>query len=333
MFLCSDRALCVSSSMRAIAGAATVLLVASTPALADWDESTPPPPYTLPTPPTVARPGTIGAIADNSNQMDVFGPAVLWARGAGFSYSGIGTTVLGTTLAVGTTTTTPIIGTARPQFGSSAWIRAGRASADTTVSMEWRTPTQLEMYGSSTSSEMPGGGPLPDSGPWNTLGSDVLRISGIAATGAIDMMGRLPTDPYTLELTFDPNIIVASYQNYSTLGYTIADIISLGELQLGYFDPISGVWSKEINVISAGGQQVENFQGTWDAFAAATGASDSNLSAFVGSWGIVLDEADPTNSRIWAVLDHTSEYAVVPAPGAFALLCAAGLLGSRRRRN
>ena len=299
---------------------------------AGWDSSTVPPPYTLPAPPTVARAGTVAAIADNSNQANVFGTAVTWARASSSSYAGIGSTVLGTTLPVGESTTTPIIGTARPQFGSSAWIRAGQASSATTVSMQWRTATQFEFYGSSTSVEQPGGGPLPDSGPWNTLGSDVLKISGIAATGSLDSAGRLPTDAYTLELTFDPNIIVAGYQNYDTYGWTLADIINAGELQLGYFDPISGVWSKGINVISAGAQQQGNYQGSWDAFAAANAVTDGNLSQFVGSWGLVIDSVDPTNSRIWSVLDHTSLYAVVPAPGALTLLGFVGLAGARRRR-
>ncbi|NBX25453.1 MAG: hypothetical protein EBQ99_05315, partial [Planctomycetes bacterium] len=206
-----------------------------------------------------------------------------------------------------------------------------KASADTTVSMQWRTATQFETYGSSvgtTSSP----GPMPDSGPWNTLGSDVLKISGISATGAMDAQGRLPTDAYTLELTFDPGILVASYQNFDTYGWTLNDIIAAGELQLGYFDPITGVWSKQVNVIAPGASRVQNYLGTWDAFAATYGATNDNLANFVGSWGVVIDSVDPTNSRVWAVLDHTSNYAVVPAPGAIALVGAAGLVAGRRRR-
>lgn len=323
--------------MRPIHATCAITLAAATalPAVAmpgTWDPSTPPPPYTLPAPPTVERVGTLAAIADNSNQSNVFGEAVTFGRASGVSYAGIGTTVMGTTLTPGTSTTTPILGTARPRFGSSAWIRAGQASASTTVSMQWRTATQFELYGSSSSVDQPGGGPLPDSGPWNTLGSDVLEVSGIAATGSLDSQGRLPTDAYTLEMTFDPAIIVAGYQNYSTLGWTLQDIINAGELQLGYFNPITGVWTKGVNVITVGASRQQNYQGTWAAFASAYGATDANLSNFVGSWGVVIDNADPTNSRMWAVLDHTSMYAAVPAPGAIALLGLVGLAGSRRRR-
>jgi hypothetical protein len=133
-------------------------------------------------------------------------------------------------------------------------------------------------------------------------------------------------------LTFDPGILVASYQNFDTYGWTLNDIIASGELQLGYFDPNTGVWSKQVNVIAPGASRVQNFLGSWDSFATTYGANDNNLADYVGSWGIVVDSVDPTNSRIWAVLDHTSSYAVVPAPGAIALVSAAALVAGRRRK-
>ena len=309
-----------------VAGLLLSLPLATT-AQADWEV---PPPYTLPTPPSVERIGTLGAIADNSNQMNVFGSGVTFYRSNGASLAGIGTTVMGTTLTPGTSTTTPILGSARPRFGSSAWIRAGVSSSETTVSMQWRTATQFELYGSSVGTEA-NPGPMPDSGPWNTLGSDVLKLSGIAATGALDAQGRLPTDAYTLEMTFDPGIIVAGYQNFDTFGWTLNSIIAAGELQLSYFNPLTGVWEKNINVIAPGASRVQNYLGTWDAFASQYGANDGNLASFVGSWGVVVDSQDPTNSRVWAVLDHTSMYAVTPAPGAAALLGLAGLAARRRR--
>ena len=259
----------------------------------------------------------------------MYGTAVTFGRAAGASYAGIGTTVLGATTAV-QGTVTPIIGTGRPYFGSSAWLRAGQASGGTTVSMEWRTALQSEFYGSSVGTTA-NPGPMPDSGPWNTLGSDVLHLTGIAATGSLDAAGRLPTDAYTLEMTFDPNIIVAGYQNFSTLGWTINDIVAAGELQLTHLNTVTGVWGKGVDVIHTGANLHENYLGTWDAFALQYGATDANLSSFVGSWGVVLDNANPTNSRIWAVLDHTSLYSVVPAPGAAALVGVAGLIARRRR--
>lgn len=314
------------SKVRAVTGAAVLSAAFSGSALAQW---TNPPAYTLPGTPSTPRAGTVAAVADNTNQENVFGTAVTFGRTGGSSYAGIGTTVMGATTAV-QGTVTPIIGSGRPYFGSSAWLRAGQASGSTTVSMEWRTATQGELYGSSVGTTA-NPGPMPDSGPWNTLGSDVLHLSGIAATGALNA-GRLPTDAYTLEMTFDPAIITAGYQNFSTLGWTIQNIVAAGELQLAHFDTIRGVWSKGIDVIAPGADRHENFLGTWASFASQYGASDANLSNYVGSYGIVLDNADPTNSRIWAVLDHTSLYSVVPAPGAAVLMGAAGAMAGRRRR-
>lgn len=298
----------------------------ATSASAQW---TTPPSYTMPGAPSSAREGTVAAVADNTNQANVFGTAVTFGRTSGASYAGIGTTVLSATTAV-QGTVTPVGGTGLPYFGTSAWLRAGLVSANTTVSMEWRTALQSELYGTSVGTTA-NPGPMPDSGPWNTLGSDVLHLSGIAATGSMNA-GRLPTDAYTLEMTFDPAIITASYQNFDTLGWTIQTIIAAGELQLAHFDTITGVWSKGIDVINVGANARANYLGTWDAFATQYGATDANLFNFVGSYGIVLDGVTPTNSRIWAVLDHTSLYSVVPAPGVGALVGMAGLVVGRRRR-
>jgi hypothetical protein len=111
-------------------GATCAILAVSSQALAgDW---TTPPPYTFPGAPSTPRAGTVAATANNTNQENAFGPAVTFARSIGGSYSGIGTTVTGATTAV-VGTTTPILGTGRPYFGSSAWLRAGKASATTTV--------------------------------------------------------------------------------------------------------------------------------------------------------------------------------------------------------
>ena len=66
-------------------------------ASAQW---TNPPAYTMPAAPTSARAGTVAAIADNTNQASVYGPAVTFGRASGASYAGIGTTVLSATTAV-----------------------------------------------------------------------------------------------------------------------------------------------------------------------------------------------------------------------------------------
>ncbi len=291
-----------------------------------------PPPYTMPNPPAFARAGTVGAIADNSNQLNVVGPAVTFGRTAGSSYAGIATTVVDTTLPYPGSRTTPIYGSPRPRMGSSAYLRNGAASVTTNVSMQWRTAIQDELYGTSTAAEFGGTGPMPDSAGWATLASDVLQISGMGPTGPVDSQGRQPTDPYALEMSFDPNILVAAYQNNDTLGWTINDIIASNELHICWFNPISMVWEKQVNVITPGPMVFQNYQGSYAQFATTHGLNDFNLSLFVGSWGVDLDNTDPTNSRTWLITDHTSFYAVAPAPGAAALMGLAGLFAARRRR-
>ena len=170
-------------SRNALLSAASVVLPLSglATARADWET---PPSYTMPGVPTSPRDGTVTAVADNTNQANVYGPAVTFGRSTGGSYAGIGTTVTSATTAV-LGTVTPMYGTGRPYFGSSAWLRAGLVSGNTSVSMEWRTATQQELYGTSVGTTA-NPGPMPDSGPWNTLGSDVLHLTGITATGSLN---------------------------------------------------------------------------------------------------------------------------------------------------
>ena len=113
------------TSPRFLRSAVPVLILgaSASTAMADYEV---PPPYTMPGAPTTPRSGTVAAVADNTNQSNVYGTAVTFARSAGGSYAGIGTTVTSATTAV-VGTVTPVYGTGRPYFGSSAWLRAGLA--------------------------------------------------------------------------------------------------------------------------------------------------------------------------------------------------------------
>lgn len=57
-------------------------------------------------------------------------------------------------------------------------------------------------------------------------------------------------------------------------------------------------------------------------------AGDTNLSDYVGAWGV-----DPVDGDVWAVVNHNSEFAVVPEPSAVILAVVAGMCVALRRLN
>ena len=272
-----------------------------------------------------------GVNADNSNNINAFGAPNITFRAPLSSYAGIATQVTGGNTVGGNS-----------WFGTTAWLRGGRVSANTNVSMQWRTATDAERIGTST---VP---PMADSPGYNSLSSDVLQLTGIAQTGAVTG-GLIPTDAYAIEMTYNPTNMIASYQWGGSFGWDLADIYASGEAQITYYNPATGQWSKELVVINAGADRVTNFLGTYDDWVIAWNlanvgnpgdqiTSTTDLSRWVGSFGFTYFDADGIGGtaddyRMWAILDHTSIFGATPAPGAVALLGMAGLLGGSRRRR
>ena len=109
-------------------------------------------------------------------------PATTFGVAAGYSYSGISTTVTATTGAEG-----------GPMLGSVATILAGSNSGNftggnATVSMAWRTRTQQET--SIQEGGTPTSPPLPHA--YSPLISDVLNLTGMSNSSG----EPAPTDPF-----------------------------------------------------------------------------------------------------------------------------------------
>jgi len=287
-----------------------------------------------------------GILANNSNNASAFSNVadapgnapVSFFRANGSSYDGIATKVTGGTLAVG-----PNPGQGNTWYGSTAWLRGGLASSNTSVVMSWRTATTAERFGTST---VP---PMPDSAGYNSVSGDVLSLTGIGSTGdAVQKtIGGVtytlnPTDAFAIEMTYNPLNMIQSYQFGYTTGWDLDDIRASGEAQMTYYNVSTNQWSKTliVNVAGANGllAQNQNFAGTYEQFATLRGlTASSDLTSWVGSWGFAYSAANGTGAadtyRMWAILDHNSAFGPTPAPGALAALGMAGLLGGSRRRR
>jgi len=113
------------------------------------------------------------------------------------------------------------------------------------------------------------------------------------------------TDPFALQLKYDPSL----------LSQPEAIAAGQGHIHLDWLDETgTPEWRNAVDGnYNLGTQVFTNVPSSWDTFASAHSITDSNLVTFLGSWGV-----DTTNHVAWAVIDHNSEFAVTPEPGAYA---------------
>ncbi len=190
--------------------------------------------------------------------------------------------------------------------GTDAIIRAGtNTGAQKTVAMNWRDRADQEKEPNPTSPPMPG--------PLARLVSDVLELTGMAAS---------PTDPFVLQMSYSEALLPKPE----------AQLAAGGNIFLAWLDETGPqsqwMWRRAVEGNTGqGANAVANYQGSWDDFAAIHG---TNLSVLLGSWGV-----DTTNNNVWAVVNHNSQFAVVPEPATWLLLCMAipGAMLVRRRRK
>ena len=190
--------------------------------------------------------------------------------------------------------------------GTEAIIRAGtnRGTQTKTVEMNWRDRADQEKF--------PGQVP-PMPGPMSTLVSDVLNLTGMAAS---------PTDPFVLQMSYSEALLPKPE----------AELAAGGNIYLAWLDETGEQsqwrWRRAVEGNTGqGANAVQNYQGSWDQFSAAYG---TNLDVLLGSWGV-----DTASNNVWAVVNHNSQFAVVPEPATWLLLCMAipGAVLVRRRRK
>jgi len=157
---------------------------------------------------------------------------------------------------------------------------------------------------------------------WRDSAGSGGEISGVLRLSGMDQAAGQPgeTDAFVLSMAYDPERIVGMNEGACRTGEW---------LTVGHFDGRD--WGKAAMDNLLTGSLVNssdlNYDGSWDAFRAAHGITDTNLANYLGSWGV-----DTASNQVWAVLDYNGDFAALPEPCTLAFLAVGGLLVIRRRR-
>ena len=92
-----------------------------------------------------------------------------------------------------------------------------------------------------------------------------------------------------------------------------------GGLYLAWLNPAGGpggvpLWQNAVlgDPVNNATLAEQDYQGSFATFQSQIG--DTNLGDYIGAWGV-----DPANHDVWAVVDHNSDFAVVPEPSSLLL--------------
>lgn len=184
-------------------------------------------------------------------------------------------------------------------MGTSADLRAGTTFSGQNIEMQWRVR---------------GAGDRPG------LGSDILNLTGMSPIAGT----HIQTDPFALQMTYSPGALGGDESTLASEG-----LLALGWLDTSQNQP-SGLWRNAIAGnfgTGRSGDVFPNVQSSWDAFSAAHSNTDANVGNFLGSYGV-----DVGHHVVWAVLNHNSQFAVVPEPSSVVLLLFGALLSFFYRR-
>lgn len=174
-----------------------------------------------------------------------------------------------------------------------------------TVAMKWRTRATDEKPGTATN------GPI-----------DLSKTKGLVAD-VVDLTGIPAGQVYVLQMSYDDTLFPAGTesldaQNGLVYLVTLTERNGLDNANTAQAD--KDLWVNAV-ATNTGGTPTFRGVGAWDS----TDPQDNVL----GAYGV-----DPTNNRVWAVVNHNSQFSVVPEPATFSLLGLAAVgFGLRRRRN
>jgi len=231
--------------------------------------------------------------------------------------------------------------TSGSQLGTEAVLRDGTNSIGGTenVTMNWRTRAPCETGNSltNTATSPPVVGAFGSNPGRFGLFSDIVEITGM--NGAAGGTTHTQTDKFVLEMSYNPADLQATM---NATGKTETQLAADGLLYLGWLDTqgtettADDVWRNAVEGNFTG--IAYNGSGLLDSYdhyksddfhvGHVPGKGAGNLT--VGDWGI-----DLAAHTVWAVLDHNSQFAVLPEPSTFVLgACGvAGLIAVVRRRR
>jgi hypothetical protein len=180
-------------------------------------------------------------------------------------------------------------------LGSECGIMdVGSGAAGSTATMQWRTRATNEMAPTATHPPVPAG----------AIGmiSDIADVTGVTGT-------------YVLQMTYDDSMFGGSQAGKHSA--FMGDALYLASMNptTGYFENAT---ARDVGV---GTSVVAKYEGSWSQFIVAGGPGNGkSIDSLLGSWG-----ADTSGTTAWAVVNHSSEFGVVPEPGTLGLLAAAAL--------
>jgi hypothetical protein len=217
-----------------------------------------------------------------------------------------------------------------------------------TVSFAWRSRVTAGAPATTSQYETGGvGTAVPTAISSVGLVSDIVNLTGLGGAEPT-APSSVPTDAFVMQMTYNPNLLPKANHNQNNEGGLIANSL----LYLASLNPSSLQWEKTTlenqngtnQGINSGSLPGNEYNGSFQSFVAAhpeiftnqgtfnpATITSSMLASVMGAYG-----ADPATHVAWAVVNHNSEFAVVPEPQTL-VLAALGIVGlaiaARRKRS